>query len=278
MAHGWRRRRRLSAARRPCSGVEHSRSPGRSLCPQERPARATGTPSSCRSPRDSFLHALEDQPRLGPGLEVDQRCVAAATEVTSFDHLETRPGHGTPERLFIVDEPVLPHVEGCVEHLARGLKAVISQPSLIRPVTYVSLQDIRQIDGGRPDHAAWLQDAMAFFEIEPRFVQGQVLNEVLTVDEIDRGVFKREPSSHIRPNVCSMEDVKILPIRAQAMLHPAAHIHLDLAAPPRPSLYFFPRCQSAASAPTVSYLRCPNFLRSYITRQWPVRFRGSSVV
>src|SRR3989449_5689884 len=234
MADGWRRRRRLSAARRPCSGVEHSRSPGRSLCPQERPARATGTPESCRSPRDSFLHALEDQPRLGPGLEIDQRCVAAATEVTSLDHLETRLAQGTGERLFIVDEPVLPHVEACVEHLGRSLKAVISQPSLIRPVACVSLQHIRQIDGGSPDNAPWPQDAMAFSEIEPRLVQGQVLNEVLAVDEIDRGVFKREPPSDIRPNVCSMEDVKIFPITAYAMLQPAAHIHLDRAALPRP--------------------------------------------
>src|SRR2546427_8369719 len=234
MAHGWRRRRRLSAARRPCSGGEHSRSPGRSLCPQESPARASGTPSSCRSPQDSLFHTLEDQPGLGPGLEVDQRCVAAATEVTSLDHLEPRLAQGTRECLFIVDEPVLPHVEACVEHLACSLKVVISQPSLIRPVARVSLQDIRQIDGGSPDNAASPQDAMAFSEIEPCLVQGQVLNEVLTVDEIDRGVFKREPLSDIRPNVCSMEDVKIFPIRTDAMLQPAAHIHLDLAAPPRP--------------------------------------------
>src|SRR2546422_5262658 len=234
MADGWRRRRRLSAARRPCSGGEHSRSPGRSLCPQERPARASGAPSSCRSPQDSLFHTLEDQPRLGPGLEVDQRCVAAATKVTSLDHLETCLAQGTCECLFIVDEPVLPQIEAGVEHLARSLKVVISQPSLISPVARVSLQDIRQIDGGSPDNAASPQDAMAFSKIEPRLVQGQVLNEVLTVYEIDRGVVKREPSSDIRPNVCSMEDVQILPIGAQAMLQTAANVHLDLAAPRRP--------------------------------------------
>src|SRR5947208_5091563 len=193
-----------------------------------------------RSHGISYLHALQDQPRLGPGLEVDQLCVTAAAEVASLDHLEPPRGQGPLQRLFIVDKLVSPQGEGGIEHFARCFEIIIPHPRLVRPVLCISLQDVRQVDGGGPDNPASPQDAMTFSEIDLPFFQGQVLNEVFAVDEIDRRVVEREPLSDVRANVCSVEDVKVLPPWAQPVLHPAPHVHLDRIVP-RPGARPFTR-------------------------------------
>src|SRR2546430_16983291 len=102
---------------------------------------------------------------------------------------------------------------------------------MVSPLLCISHRDQRPAGGGGAETPASPQDAMTFSEIDLPFFQGQVLNEVFAVDEIDRRVVERKPLSDVRANVCSVEDVKVLPPWAQPVLHPAPHVHLDRIVP-----------------------------------------------